>query len=573
MGFMLLVCTFVDNYSLAQSGDYELHVYDSALKKKILSLEKFKQEKDSENVIKILTDISDLYYTESQYASVQKYLLEAKRYVRRNSPCSESLSIELNLARLMYSIQEKPDALRLLEKNYNSVFSCGDKNLQFHIVYYMGVVTYEMGMIDSAKMYLEQSLKLAKELGKIKSMSQCHSIFGEMYLYRVQNNKLAKLHIDSALALAKVSGDKNAIAFAHIKMAMFYTKVKMYDSSLVHLDTSEMLFTEMGSLRDIVYVRHNRADIYRNQNNSELTFQTLISLFGLYDTIFKREKLADVSHYRTLYETEKKEQENLQLNIQNQKVINRNKSLVAYFSLGVAVLVLIGTFIFWRNRKKSLLERERLQQKMLNAIIEAEEKERVRIAKDLHDGVGQLITMARLHVSSIEDEVPEEINHSITTSLKTLDNAIEEVRNVSHDLMPGVLVELGLVAALRQLAGNLNTSGLIAVHLRCETEHERFHRSSELALYRVVQEVTNNMIRHSEATEIHILLKEKEGSLLLKISDNGKGFDVSLIPQSKGIGWRNILSRIQMINGKVDIRSGAISGTEVEVKLPIQNSN
>lgn len=135
--------------------------------------------------------------------------------------------------------------------------------------------------------------------------------------------------------------------------------------------------------------------------------------------------------------------------------------------------------------------------------------------------------------------------------------------------MPYTLLEHGLLQALRELTKKIQNAGLLNVELKIELEERRFEPSTESALYRIVQEVLNNMIKHSKARNIAITLTEVNQVLRLKIEDDGIGFDTALIEKSEGIGWKNIVSRVLTLDGKINVNSDLGKGTSVNIDLGV----
>ena len=222
-----------------------------------------------------------------------------------------------------------------------------------------------------------------------------------------------------------------------------------------------------------------------------------------------------------------------------------------------------------RNERESLLERVNIQQrKSFRAVIEATEKERKRVAEDLHDGLGQLLSTAKLNLTAIEGVEDTEEYKNINTSIAILDEACQEVRHISHNMMPGTLIRLGLVSAVREQARKINESGKILVTVSVSGFENRMDESREIAIYRVMQELLNNAIRYANATDITIRLEQQADGYLFTISDNGQGFDPRVLEKNKGIGWRNIQSRIDLLQGNIDLKTAPGKGTIFNIWIP-----
>jgi signal transduction histidine kinase len=197
------------------------------------------------------------------------------------------------------------------------------------------------------------------------------------------------------------------------------------------------------------------------------------------------------------------------------------------------------------------------------ALIEGEERERIRISRDVHDGVGQILTALRFNLIRIGDE-------QIRNELFDLaDDAITEVRAVSYNLMPGVLVDFGLEAALENLCSKTSEASQILIQRDISPLRKRLDAPREIAVYRIAQEALSNAIRYSGATEliVKLLPNTDQTALALSIQDNGKGFEMALHRQGNGLA--NMRERATLFGGNMRIESGINSGTQISVEIPI----
>ncbi len=206
------------------------------------------------------------------------------------------------------------------------------------------------------------------------------------------------------------------------------------------------------------------------------------------------------------------------------------------------------------------------------AVIEAEEKERRRIAQDLHDGVGQILSAAKLNLSGLEDKLklenPEQ-SLLLSNALELVNDSVKEVRSVSHNMMPNTLIKLGLASAVREFITKIASVPNLRIDLQIVGMEERLENTVETVLYRVIQEVVANIIKHAKANEISMQLIRHDNELTIMIEDNGVGFDKNNITKFEGIGLKNIISRIEFLNGNVDFDSTPGQGTTVVIEIPI----
>ncbi len=281
------------------------------------------------------------------------------------------------------------------------------------------------------------------------------------------------------------------------------------------------------------------------------------------DSIFRAQTADKVAKYKTLYETEKTNAENQEL----LATTHTKNILIKGIIVLAALLLLLLWFAYnrYRIKKESEFEKQNSVHKILRykAALEAEEKERARIARELHDSLGQTLSTTKMMLSVVAP-IDENSNEVLNESMKVLDQAVQEVRTISHNLMPSSLAELGIGAALKELARNINATGKTKISLEV-SEAVVLNKDKEVITYRIVQELVHNAVKHTHCTQIAIKLQSAADGYLLQVQDNGNGFDVATIHNAKGIGWQNIFLRVDLLGGTIDVNSAADSGTIVRI--------
>jgi len=238
----------------------------------------------------------------------------------------------------------------------------------------------------------------------------------------------------------------------------------------------------------------------------------------------------------------------------------------------------IGVFMIQKIFKymKRVEDSRRLTEKMfLNTIIQTEEKERKRFAKDLHDGLGPLLSTVKMSVSSLAQMKHDDASHEIVENTELVINeAIKSLKEISDNLSPHILNNFGLVRALNNFANKINITKSIQIKLESNLKDERFDNNIEVVLYRVICELINNTIKHAHAKKINISLSKDTEYLHITYKDDGKGFDVSKVieqPANGGMGFSNIYSRINSLKGEIKIESENKKGTLVNIKVLIHD--
>jgi signal transduction histidine kinase len=234
----------------------------------------------------------------------------------------------------------------------------------------------------------------------------------------------------------------------------------------------------------------------------------------------------------------------------------------------------IGVFMIQKIFKymKRVEDSRRLTEKMfLNTIIQTEEKERKRFAKDLHDGLGPLLSTVKMSVSSLAQMKHDDISREIVENTELVINeAIKSLKEISDNLSPHILNNFGLVRALNNFSNKINVARTIKINLESDLKDERFDNNVEVVLYRVVCELINNTIKHAKAKKIDLSLTKEGEYLSIVYKDDGKGFDVDKVinqPSGTGMGFSNIYSRINSLKGEINIESEQKKGTFVTIKV------
>lgn len=292
----------------------------------------------------------------------------------------------------------------------------------------------------------------------------------------------------------------------------------------------------------------------------------------LKDSLFSSQMAERYSQLRTRYETQQKEQEKELLLTENQLQKDRIQRQRLLMVAGIVVCLLMAVVIWlWIQRKnlnqKRQAEAERfaLQEKLAKEILDAEEKERSRIARELHDGIGQQLVAAHLNLASLQSGSGEQ-QQLLENTRSLVEDSLNEVRSVSHTMLSNALLRSGLAGAVRDFVQKIQ--GAIRVHLEISGLETRLNHTTELVLFRVVQELMGNIMKHSEASEVFIQLSLENNELNLCVEDNGSGFDVGS-QLGEGVGLRNIRTRVAFLKGSVEIDSKPGNGCSVVIKIPV----
>jgi signal transduction histidine kinase len=238
----------------------------------------------------------------------------------------------------------------------------------------------------------------------------------------------------------------------------------------------------------------------------------------------------------------------------------------------VTLIVFLFFFVIIYQRKmiKNQVELRKLhdekQSDLLKAVFETQENERKRLAEDLHDSVGQVLSAIKLNLHRLERSGAIDGSIPVLADTRKLaDECIVEIRNIIHNILPPVLTDYGLVEALEALCGKIEQNTNVKVDFKKKLDKTRFKPAIELAFYRIAQELFSNAIKHSKASVIHLTLTNEPAWLLMEFKDNGTGFDIDKVRH--GFGLKNLESRVQLIHGEINIYTKPQSGTITIIRV------
>ncbi|MBL7732073.1 MAG: sensor histidine kinase, partial [Chitinophagaceae bacterium] len=416
------------------------------------------------------------------------------------------------------------------------------------------------------------SMKLAEKAGDSLSVSYSLSNIAGVYVIQKKYAEAEK-NLLRALNIRQILKDSFAIALTYSDLGVAMNNKGDYAKAIEYLTLSNKA-AENLKYPELQSNNYNElSNVAQKQGDFQRAFQYFLKRSALRDSLFALEKTKQIEELNSRYETVRKEQQIIQ-----QK--NRLR-LQGYLFAGIGILIVFaGLFIHSLYKREKLKKEQQLQAEIMKqqemavkAVMEAEENERERIAKDLHDGVGQMMSAAKMNLSAFESELPAgntEQRETFQKIITLVDESCKEVRTVSHIMMPNALLKNNLGAAIRDFVDKLNSRNLRA-HVYTEGLDERLDSNIETVLYRVIQECVNNAIKHAGATTLDIsLIRDKDG-ISGTVEDNGKGFDTSDKEKFEGIGLRNIVTRIEYLKGTVDFDSAPGRGTLIALHVPLSS--
>ncbi|WP_343524602.1 tetratricopeptide repeat protein [Pedobacter sp.] len=477
-----------------------------------------------------------LYFSRTEFDKAVIYGQKAIDLAKAMGDKNRVMIQSYNLAQTYNLIKAFDKSIKISNEVVRMAKQAGDKRVEVYALYNLCSVNLRTNNLNDALTYGKQCLAISKEISDKSIQSNVLAAIGSIYL-QLGQNKEAENNLLQALALREKTEDKQGIAdvqniLADVYFAMGQPK-KAYDFEKASEDFSD------------------------NYNQSILAQQS--------------------SDLEKKYETQKKESQ-----IRLQQADIKRKNILNYVLLGGVSAILIISVLGYRNYK----HRQKLQQAKIDeletekqltataAVLKGEEQERTRLAKDLHDGLGGMLSGIKFSLNTVKENLimtPDNA-HAFERSIDMLNSSIKEMRRVAHNMMPEILVKYGLDAALKEFCTEIDHSGVVHVNYQSVgMQQAEITQTTSVAIYRIVQELLNNTIKHAHAKNVLVQLHQsaQEKLLAVTVEDDGNGFDTELLKQSAGMGWLNIRNRVEFLKGKIDMQSGHGKGTSIMIEIAI----
>lgn len=466
----------------------------------------------------------------------------------------------------------------------------GIDSLVFKSMLTLGSGFQRIGSMDSALTEYRYALEYFTQVRDSISIAVILNNVAGVFNSRYQYDSALRVYSHAAEIMKRTNNWQNLID-TYYNIGLTYQSTSNLDSALLYFERSLRLADSLSLSKKIAYAYYSMGEIWEARDQLVKALQ----YFKLYDE-FNQTFLTDV-YNSSLADLDAKYQTS-QIQLESEARLRvadkRSREKVMVLVLSATLLVVSVIIIWWTIQRKRSVEKiaaknqqltnqkinDLLQQQEINSlqgVLEGQEEERQRIASDLHDKLGAILGMVKLHFSAVEDRIDVLRNDNkkqYDKANELLDQASSEVRNISHNLLSGVLVKFGLVPALQDLKDTVEATGKLKVQLVAGEQMDgRLNGDQELQIYRIVQELISNILKHAKATEAVVQLNRTNGEVNLIVEDNGMGFDVEAARQKQGIGLKNLEARAAKLNAKLHFDSGRGAGTTVSVDIPLNSGD
>jgi len=446
----------------------------------------------------------------------------------------------------------------------------------------IGIIEKQLENFEGALAAYEESMSIFKKINQPRSVAYNLMNIGLMHR-ELEEYAQAEQYMLNALQMLEALEDPRAVALLYDNLGKNFLLQDNYNQSLYYARKAESLAGEVGAKYELRNAYQTIYKSYEGLGDYRQAFDYQEKYLQLKDSLLNESNTAKIQELEAKYENERKEKEIAQLNveravqeatIQKQKVDIRTRNGVIGGVLLALALAAFATNNYRQKQKLAKQEQEIEYQKrvelqnqqkllMMDAMIEGQENERRRVAKDLHDGVGSLLAALKIQVGSMGETEKSAV---LDKTYQMAGNAYEEVRRVAHNMMPQALIDQGLTSAVKQLVRQVGDSSGLDIHWQLLGNEPQLKSNEEMMVYRIVQELLNNIVKHAEASEVWVQISEEDHHHVLMVEDDGKGFDMN--DQPEGMGLENLRSRAEYLGAEIEMDSRLGEGTAVNLFIP-----
>ncbi|MFT3677739.1 MAG: histidine kinase [Chitinophagaceae bacterium] len=512
---------------------------------------------------------------EGRYKTAIEYAMNAVRlYNKLDKPAME-LNQLIDISSLYKEMYEFVKEEEYARKAMTIARKLNDKTAYFRAYFAIALALTMQNRYAEAEAYIDSSGKYYSPTDNEASLTSYHLIAGLIYMNLSELDR-SNEHFRKTAELAEKNKNIFGRIQANLQLARVLTLQKKYKQAEELLLAMEKEIAQTTGKVHLEILLDYQSRLYEDWGDYKKALKYYKEYKEIADSASSEQNKQYASRLEVEYETAKKE---ARINLQQASI--KQKNTLNYILIGSAVALLTISLLSYRNyRNKQKLQQQRIseleKEKQLlatQALLKGQEDERSRLARDLHDGLGGLLSGVKLQLGAMKGNLLMTEDHArvFNNALNKLDESIREMRRVAHNMMPEALINLGLSQALQDYCDGLSESQQFVINCQLYGLDQRMSPSSEVVVYRIVQELLNNAVKHAGATTILAQVMRQDNRLTITVEDNGRGFDKDQLDTLQTAGLRNIQSRVHYLRGQMDIQSAPGKGTSVHIECTIEN--
>lgn len=524
--------------------------------------------------------LGNIFLVEAKYDSAKFCFEKALKIRKENNYLPHLASTFECIASLHHVLDNDSVALEYLYKSLD--IKLKTKNIDYLKSTYneLGNTYFQLDQYDSALYYYDKFFNISYSLQDTQNMATAHTNIGNV-LYNIDSNRAAINSYKKAIHLNKSSHRFNELANSFYNIGNTYDWIKKKDSAMYYYTQALLNAKQYKNTYMLGPIYLVLTELYTEKGNSDSSNFYLRQYINYQDSVFSQNKVNAILEFETKYQTSEKEQA-----LKLEQISNKNNKRTIYVLITLATLLLVlAIFIFWYFRQKKIVgqlevsvKNQKIDQilkdqeaKTYAALIEGQSNERSRIAQDLHDKLGGSLAAVKVHFNLMNEKSGDtsNTNKPLFDKMNTmLEEAVQDVRNISHDLSTGKLAELGLRATLIDLTNTISSAKDIDFELDIHQSLRLPYQKMEQEIYAIVQELVSNTLKHAHASHITLALNIFDNTLGLIYEDDGIGYSLDK-SKRKGLGLNGIEKRVNQLEGTISVDSVINRGTIIIINIPI----
>jgi len=509
------------------------------------------------------------------FISSLRYFLRALDKYEQSGMGDQKAYIYNNIGMIYAEIENYPKALENYLLSHEIFYGLRDSIRIGTLLINLGNLHYNKGSVDLAMEYLDSALVYKKLTSDKYGQTSALEAKGRTLMAKGEFEEAENTYL-MALEMARELGFDSGRASALTEMASLFLKTGKPEKALDNAEKAVEIASAINNNK-LQYRAHKMLSrVYEELGEPILALEHFQKFNQLKDESINQTRLHQIYNL----EMERTAEINLRELAEREELLSRKNTtifLMTFAFIASFVILLLVYYLFMirqkqKERRRQDQERLRLIRERARAAMKAEIMERKRLGLELHDGIGPMLSLAKLNVSGLlekPDILPDRKTRILQNTAGTINQILREMKNISQNMAPMVLIEKGLESALKDMTSKLNETKKYHVSLDVTGINGKMDSFLEHALFRSVQEAINNTIMHAEASWINIQITGNHEDLTVMIEDNGKGFDVNELNQHGGLGLKSVTSRIESLGGQVYIDSVTGRGTIVTIIVPV----
>ena len=552
--------------------------------------------------------------------AISIFCISSDLYCQQKSLSKNEIEKLVTVATENWRNKNYENSLRQSRIALKSAISIHDNYLIARCYNLIGVNFDDLLMLDKALDFYIKSLHYINKTNDRILKGKINNNLANIYFFEKKQYKKGIQHYEKALEYSSNTADNSLVYLRKLNITWAYFEIENFKEGLTYFkyinqfkhhgdESTEVAFNMLNGvyhnhINDTLKAHYFFSKAIRLGNESYEKFDLSITHKKYSDFLFKNKKYKEA--YQNILEFNrltdeiinqakekktkligvnleldefKREVDKIESEYKNkQKLLlkehSRNKKIFS-ITIFLFVIIIILFYFFYQNtrlKQKNKIKniQNKIHQNIINASIDGQESERKKVALFLHDTISASLSSAGMHLNvflSQHNTVPDEI---IKTKF-ILDETHDKVRDLSHDLLPTLLVRFGLLYALDDLCEKYSNSNLHFEYQNTISNKKRYAEKFETRIYFIISELLNNIIKHSGASRATVSLSENNNQLVIKITDNGKGFDTKKFNFVDGFGLNQVKARIKNLNGHINVKSKINEGTSITITVPLDN--